>query len=117
MGARGKLPYFQSNETAEQMKLFLDGLEEQSKIVTDKSKGKLISVGGGFDYIVVAQRKSYWRGLITDLVREYDNVLFLLLLFLCFLCGFLTWKLRSSTNRSSTSNNISKNTQAAKNKK
>jgi len=97
--ARGKLGYIDHDPTAEAVKLLLNELEKESKTVTDNAKHNMVSVNG-FDYIVVAQRKSAFEEYQMRLARDHPGTLLALLLALVCLCGFLLVRLSLAGNSS-----------------
>ncbi len=58
----------------------------------------MISVGNGFDYIVVAQRKSLFEEYQIRFVHDYPGALFGILLSLLLTCGFLFYRLSNKNS-------------------
>ena len=93
-----KVLIFQSVTSSLIFFFFAQRLEVESKSITDKAKYKMISVGNGFDYIVVAQRKSLFEEFQIRFSHDYPGALFGILLSLLLTCGFLFYRLSNKNS-------------------
>mmetsp|Transcript_4221 Transcript_4221/g.4490 ORF Transcript_4221/g.4490 Transcript_4221/m.4490 type:complete len:134 (+) Transcript_4221:1-402(+) len=75
---RGKLKYIPTNKnsptttnsTRNAMELLLNELEIESKEITDQARGQMVSVGNGFDDIIVAERISKYPCIKNESDRQ-----------------------------------------------
>mmetsp|Transcript_43705 Transcript_43705/g.49288 ORF Transcript_43705/g.49288 Transcript_43705/m.49288 type:complete len:426 (-) Transcript_43705:63-1340(-) len=107
---RGKLKYIPTNKnshtttnsTRNAMELLLNELEIESKEITDQARGQMVSVGNGFDYIIVAERLSQYQEWKLNLIddKHSDALFFLLILNVGLLVYFVSQQLKNYHNSS-----------------